>query len=226
MKQVDSRGFRTSVFEQFARVTSALSSPRRLEMVDLLAQSERSVEDLARMAGLSVANASRHLQILKAARLVDVRREGTYAYYRLADDRVFRAWRAIRDLADARLTELAHVVRSFREDLNGAEPVTAAELLGRMHSGDVVIIDVRPEEEYRVLHVAGASSVPLGRLEAALEDLPPDKEVFAYCRGPYCLLSDQAVALLVANGFRARRMEFGLPDWKDEGLPVESGADA
>ena len=223
--KADNRGFRTSVFEQFARITSALSSPRRLEMVDLLAQSERSVEELARMAGLSLANASRHLKVLKAARLVDVRREGPYAYYRLADEHVFRAWRAIRDLADARLTELAHVLRSFGADRAGAEPLTAVELLERLHAGDAVVIDVRPEEEYRVMHVAGARSLPLSRLEAALKELPADKEVIAYCRGPYCLLSDQAVALLMTHGFRARRLELGLPDWNDEGLPVASGAE-
>ena len=224
--KTDNRGFRNSVFEQFARITSALSSPRRLEMIDFLAQSERSVEELARLGGLSLANASRHLKVLKAARLVDVRREGSYAYYRLADEHVFRAWRAIRDLADARLTELEHVLRAFGADRSGAEPVTAAELLERLHAGDAVVIDVRPEDEYRVMHVAGARSLPLGRLEAALRDLPAEKEIIAYCRGPYCLLSDQAVALLLNHGFRARRLQLGMPDWNDEGLPVVRGAEA
>lgn len=224
MKQVDHRAFKDRVFEQFARITGALASPRRLEIIDLLAQAERSVEEVARLAGLSVANASRHLQVLRAARLVEVRRHGSYAHYRLADEHVVRAWRAIRVLAEARLVELDQVVRSFLEDRAEVEPVTAAELLRRMRSGDVVVLDVRPEEEYRAGHVRGALPVPLERLEAALEELPREREVVAYCRGPYCVYSDEAVALLRARGFRARRLELGLPDWKAEGFPVASGA--
>lgn len=223
MRPIDHRSFKDRVFEQFARVTSALASPRRLEIVDLLAQTERSVEDLARLTGLSVANASRHLQVLKGARLVETRREGTHVFYRLADESVFRAWQAIRELGEARLAEIDQVVRAVLEDRSDVEAVTAAELTERMERGDVVVLDVRPEEEYRAGHIPGALSVPVARLEAVLYELPREREVIAYCRGPYCVYSDEAVALLRERGFRARRLEQGLPDWRRLGHAVSTG---
>lgn len=209
------------MFGQFARIGKTLASPHRLELLDLLAQGERTVEELAREAGMSVANTSRHLQELRSARLVEVRREGSYGHYRLADERVFGLWRAIRELGEARLAEIDRLVRAYLKDRESLEPVRAEELLERMRKGDVLVLDVRPEKEYRAGHIPGARSVPLERLEAYLAEIPRDIEVIAYCRGPYCVFSDEAVALLRSRGYRARRLAEGLPDWRAAGMPVE-----
>jgi rhodanese-related sulfurtransferase/DNA-binding transcriptional ArsR family regulator len=217
----DHRLFKDKLFEQFARVGKALANPHRLEILDLLAQGERTVENLAREAGMSVANTSRHLQELRAARLVEVRREGLYGYYRLADERVFAAWRAIRDLGEARLAEIDRLVGSYLTDRDSLEAVCAEELLAKMREEGVEVLDVRPEDEYRAGHIPGARSVPVERMEAYLEEIPRDREVVAYCRGPYCVFSDEAVALLRSRGYRARRLREGLPDWRAAGLPVE-----
>jgi rhodanese-related sulfurtransferase/DNA-binding HxlR family transcriptional regulator len=217
----DHRLFKDKLFEQFARVGKALANPHRLEILDLLAQGERTVEDLAREAGMSVANTSRHLQELRAARLVEVRREGLYGYYRLADERVFAAWRAIRDLGEARLAEIDRLVGSYLTYRDSLEAVCAEELLAKMREEGVEVLDVRPEDEYRAGHIPGARSVPVERMEAYLEEIPRDREVVAYCRGPYCVFSDEAVALLRSRGYRARRLREGLPDWRAAGLPVE-----
>ena len=216
------REFKDLLFGQFARVGRALANPHRLELIDLLAQGERSVEDLAREAAMSVGNTSRHLQELKAARLVEVRRQSNYGYYRLADEGVYGVWRAIRGLGEARLAEIEQLVGTYLTDRDSLEAVCAKELLSKMREEDVVVLDVRPEEEYRAGHIPGARSVPVERLEAYLEDIPKDREVVAYCRGPYCVFSDEAVALLRSRGYRASRLEDGLPDWRAAGLPVES----
>jgi rhodanese-related sulfurtransferase len=218
----DHRLFKDKLFEQFARVGKALANPHRLEILDLLAQGERTVEDLTREAGMSVANTSRHLQELRAARLVEVRREGLYGYYRLADERVFAAWRAIRDLGEARLAEIDRLVGTYLTDRASLDAVCAEELLAKMREEGVVVLDVRPEEEYRAGHIPGARSVPVERLEVYLEELPREREIVAYCRGPYCVFSDEAVVLLQSRGYRARRLREGLPDWRAAGLPVES----
>jgi len=215
------RIFKDQLFEQFARIGKALANPHRLELLDLLAQAERTVEDLSREAGMSVASTSRHLQELKAARLVEVRREGLYGYYRLADERVFEVWRAIRELGEERLAEVDRLVGTYLTDRGSLEAVSVEDLLVRMREEGVLVLDVRPEEEYRAGHIPGARSVPLERLEAYLEELPRDREVIAYCRGPYCVFSDEAVALLRSRGYRARRLAEGLPDWRAAGLPVE-----
>jgi rhodanese-related sulfurtransferase len=215
------RIFKDQLFEQFARIGKALANPHRLELLDLLAQAERTVEDLSREAGMSVANTSRHLQELKAARIVEVRREGLYGYYRLADERVFEVWRAIRELGEERLAEVDRLVGMYLMDRGSLEALSVEELLVRMREEGVLVLDVRPEEEYRAGHIPGARSVPLERLEAYLEELPRDREVVAYCRGPYCVFSDEAVALLRSRGYRARRLAEGLPDWRAAGLPVE-----
>jgi rhodanese-related sulfurtransferase len=216
------RAFKDQLFEQFARIGKALANPHRLELLDLLAQGERTVESLAREANISVASASRHLQTLRAAQLVQVRREGLYAYYRLADERVFAVWQALRDLGGARLAELERVVRTFLEEQNTLEAVDATELLTRLQDESVIVLDIRPEEEYRAGHIQGAWSVPLEQLEACLVHIPRDREVIAYCRGPYCIFSDEAVGLLRSRGYRARRLAQGLPDWRAAGMPVES----
>jgi len=221
MNAVVHREFKDRIFGQFARVGKALSSPRRLEIVDLLAQGERTVEEIAGETSMSVASASQHLQALKAARMVEARREGLYMHYRLADEDVFRTWQAVRALAESRLSEVDGVVGAYLVDRDVLEAVESEDLLERLRGGSVVILDVRPEEEYRAGHIPGALSVPVEALEAALKTLPRDREVVAYCRGPYCVFSDEAVAFLRARGYRARRLRQGLPDWRAAGMPVE-----
>jgi rhodanese-related sulfurtransferase len=215
------REFKDRLFGHFARVGKALSNPRRLEIVDLLAQGERTVEEIARETSMSVASASQHLQALKAARMVEARREGRYMHYSLADEDVFRTWQAVRALAESRLSEIDGVVEAYLVDRDALEAVDASDLLERLRDGSVVVLDVRPEEEYRAGHIPGALSVPVDALEAALKTLPRDREVVAYCRGPYCVFSDEAVAFLRARGYRARRLRQGLPDWRAAGMPVE-----
>ena len=215
------REFKDRLFGQFARIGKALSSPRRLEIVDLLAQGERTVEEIASETSMSVASASQHLQALKAARMVEVRREGLYMHYRLADEDVFRTWQAVRALAESRLTEVDGVVESYLKDRDALEAVDASDLMERLIEGSVVVLDVRPEREYRAGHIPGARSVPVDALEAVLQTLPKDREIVAYCRGPYCVFSDEAVALLRSRGYRAHRLRQGLPDWRAAGMPVE-----
>ena len=222
MNSARDRSFKIRLFDQLARVTKALASPRRLELVDLLAQGERTVESLAVLTSMSVANTSRHLQALRAARLVTVRRAGLFAHYRLADDRVFTAWKSVRDLGEARLASMRELLESHFAERRGLEPVGLEELLDRMRSGEVVVLDTRPEEEFRCGHIPGALSVPVEELQARLHVLPMDQEVIAYCRGPYCVFSDQAVAVLRSSGYRARRLSLGFPDWRAAGLPVEA----
>jgi rhodanese-related sulfurtransferase len=215
------REFKDRLFEQFARVGKALASPKRLEIVDLLAQDERTVEEIAKETEMSVASASQHLQVLKGARMVEVRREGLYMHYRLADEDVFRTWQAVRDLAESRLAEVDGVVEAYLENRDALEAVDATELMERLSDEGVIVLDVRPEEEYRAGHIPGAISGPIDSLEAALQTLPKDREIVAYCRGPYCVFSDEAVALLRSRGYRARRLRQGLPDWRAAGMPVK-----
>jgi rhodanese-related sulfurtransferase len=216
------REFKDRLFEQFARIGKALASPKRLEILDLLAQGERTVEEIARETAMPVANASQHLQALKGARMVESRREGLYSCYRLADEGVFRTWQAVRALAGTRLAEIDRVVETYLKDRDTLEAVSATVLMERLSDGSAVVLDVRPEEEYRAGHIPGALSVPVDSLEAALQTLPKDKEIVAYCRGPFCVFSDEAVTLLRSRGYRARRLAEGLPDWRAEGLPVET----
>jgi rhodanese-related sulfurtransferase len=215
------RQFKDELYEQFARIGKALSNPHRLELVDLLAQGERTVEDLATEANLPIANASQHLQVLRAAQLVDVRRDGLYAYYRLSNERVFRVWQALRDLGDLQLAEVNLLVRNFLQDRSSLQSINAAELVERMEAGDVLLLDVRPALEYRSGHIPEARSIPIDELEARLDELPGDQEIIAYCRGPYCVFADEAVTLLQKRGYRARRLIDGLPDWQALNLPVE-----
>jgi rhodanese-related sulfurtransferase len=216
------REFKDRLFEQFARIGKALASPKRLEILDLLAQGERTVEEVARETAMPVANASQHLQVLKSARLVESRREGLYAYYRLAGEEVFEVWRAVRGLGESCLAEIDWVVETYLKDRDALEVVGAIDLMELLSDGSVVVLDVRPEEEYRAGHIPGALSVPVDALEAALQTLPKDREIVAYCRGPYCVFSDEAVKLLEARGYRARRLMEGFPEWRAAGLPVES----
>jgi len=216
------RQFKDELYEQFARIGKALSNPHRLEIVELLAQGARTVEDLAREANLPIANASQHLQVLRAAQLVDVHRVGLYAYYRLSDERVFRVWQALRDLGELQLAEINHLVQNFLQDRSSLRSIGATELRQRIKAGDVVILDVRPELEYQSGHIPEARSIPVDELEARLDELPRDQEIIAYCRGPYCVFADEAVTLLQKRGYRARRLTEGLPDWQALNLPVVS----
>jgi len=214
------RRFKNELFAQLARVSKALASPRRLELVDLLAQGERPVEELARLCGMSVANTSRHLQALRAALLVRVRRDRSYAHYRLSGDGVFRAWQAIRDLGHRQLAEVDRLLESHVRERRRIEAVGASELLRRIRRNDCVVLDVRPSREYQAGHILGARSVPVNELEKRLDRIPRGREIVAYCRGPFCVFADEAVAKLRRRGYRARRLDIGFPDWRAAGLPV------
>jgi rhodanese-related sulfurtransferase len=218
----DKRHFKDQLYEQFARIGKAFSNPHRLEILELLAQGERTVEDLAGEVNLPIANASQHLHVLRAAQLVDVRRDGLYAYYRLSDERVFHLWQALRDLGELQLAEVNRLVQSFLQDRAPLNSINAVELIERMEAGDVLILDVRPKLEYRSGHIPEARSIPIDELEARLDELPREPEIIAYCRGPYCFFADEAVTLLQKHGYRARRLIDGLPDWQALNLPVES----
>src|SRR5258707_5028033 len=223
MQTDEKRAFKNQLYEQFARLGKALSSPHRLELLEVLAQGERSVEALAQETGMSVANASQHLQVLRGAQLVEVRREGVYIYYRLADERVFSLWQAMREVGEARIAEMERIVQTYLHERTLLQPISAAELRQRLVEGDVILLDVRPVEEYQASHLPGALSMPVPDLEARLPELPRGKEIVAYCRGPYCVFADEAVAFLQTNGDNARRLEQRPPHWRALGLPVESG---
>ena len=218
------REFREELFAQFARIGKAIASPARLEMIYLLSQGQKSVEELAKAAGLSLANASQHLQQLKGARIVWSRKEGQRVRYGLASERVEGLWQSLQRLGEERLLEVTDLVNTYIKDRDGLEPVTRRELLEKMRDRKVVLIDVRPSEEYAAGHLPEALSVPLGELEDRLRDLPADREIIAYCRGPYCLLAVEAVERLRAKGFRALRLADGFPEWKAHGLPLEGVA--
>ena len=208
-----------ALFDAFASVAAALGSGRRAEIVDVLAQGERSVEEVASEVGLSVASASHHLRLLAKSGLARSRREGNRVYYRLASRRVADLWAAVRDVAVRHVAEVTVLAEEYLGQRDGVELLSALELHERLELGKVVVLDVRPEAEYRAGHIPGAVSAPLERLEALA--LPKRREVVAYCRGPYCVYADDAVRLLRARGLRARRLDVGFPEWQRAGLPVE-----
>ena len=214
------RAFKDAIYEQFARIGKAVSSPRRLELLDLLCQGSRTVEVLARESGLTVANASQHLKVLRAARLVEADKEGLYVMYRLADQNVCEFFRTLRVLAESRLAEVEQIKRRFLEGRDGMEPVDREALLKLVREEAVTVIDVRPVEEYNAGHIPGSISIPLKELQLRLSDLPRDQEIVAYCRGPYCVLSIQAVEMLRAKGFQAVRLEEGIQDLQAMGFPI------
>jgi rhodanese-related sulfurtransferase len=215
------RQFKDRLYGQFARIGKALGNPARLEVLELLAQSERTVDSLAAELGLSTANASQHLQVLRGAGLVETRREGLFIHYRLADDAIVSLSSALRTVAERRLAGLERLIRDEFKNRADAEAVGLEELLQRARRDDVVILDTRPTREYRAGHIPGALSVPVDELEARLRKLPKSKEYVAYCRGPYCVYADRAVELLTASGRKARRLKEGFPEWKAAGFPVE-----
>ena len=209
------------MFEQFARIGQALSSGPRLELLELLAQGERSVDVLAQLTALSVANTSRHLQQLRQAGLVATRKQGQFVHYRLAGDEVVRLLYALGAVAETYSAEVERLVKTFLSDKDSLEPVPAEEVLLRARKGLVTILDVRPAQEYAAGHVPGAINIPLPEINKRLHELPANREVVAYCRGPYCLMAFEAVALLRKKGRKARRLQDGLPEWRLRGLPVE-----
>jgi rhodanese-related sulfurtransferase len=217
------RQVKDGLYDQFARIGKAVAHPKRIELLDLLCQGERSVEVLANAAALSVTNASAHLKVLREARLVETRKEGTRVYYRLASESACDMFFALRDLAAERYAEVEMIVRDYFEARDQLEPVSREELLARSEDGTVLILDVRPPEEYAAGHIPGAISLPLDQLEERLVDLPPETEIVAYCRGPYCVLAPQALQVLHRRGYQARRLQDGLPEWRRAGLPVEVG---
>jgi rhodanese-related sulfurtransferase len=209
------------VFANLARVGTALSSPIRIEFLELLAQAERSVEQLATLTGTTVANTSQHLQKLRQAGLIVGRKQGLYVFYRLAGDEVVEMLSAMSRVGEAYVAEVERMVRLYFASKDELEPIRAKELLERARKGLVTVLDVRPPEEFAAGHVPGAINIPVHELEKRLKDLPKRKEVIAYCRGPYCLMSYDAVLMLRKKGLKARRLEAGMPEWRAAGMPVE-----
>ncbi|MGQ0830866.1 MAG: ArsR/SmtB family transcription factor [Microthrixaceae bacterium] len=216
-----SRVAKDALFEGFAAVTKALSSGRRAEIVDVLAQGERSVEEIAAEIDQSVANTSHHLRALARAGLVTTRRDGTRIYYSLASERVSELWGAVRGVAEQHAAGLDRLVAAYLGDREGIDVIGRDELASRLKEGSLIVFDVRPEPEFAAGHIAGARSVPLGELRKQIKALPPDAEVVAYCRGPYCAYADDAVRELQRRGFSARRLEDGFPEWRRASLPVD-----
>jgi len=220
---MSTRSPKAALFAQFAAVAKSLGHAHRLELLEQLAQGERSVEVLADRTGLSVANASQHLQHMRRGGLVTSRRDGKFVYYRLADDAVLDLLAALRRIGERHVAEVERVVRSYFDARDSLEAVSRGELLARSRAGTVTILDVRPEDEFALGHLPGALNIPLRDLEARLDAMDPAQEIVAYCRGPYCVLSYEAVARLRSRGFTARRLEDGLPEWRAAGLPVVVG---
>lgn len=212
---------KAELFDAFASVAQALGNGRRAEIVDVLAQGERSVDEIAGEIGHSSANTSQHLQVLARAGLVRARRKGTRVHYRLASERVAELWGAVRDVATSHVADVTGLADAYLGDRRQIEQLSPDELACRLERGDVVLLDVRPEAEFRAGHIAGARSAPLASLGALLGSLPKGREIVAYCRGPYCVYADDAVRLLTSHGYRARRLETGFPEWRRAGKPVE-----
>ena len=217
---MSSQGPKQALFAQFAAVAKAIGHAHRLELLEQLAQGERTVEVLAQRTNLSIANASQHLQHMRRAGLVANRRAGKFIYYRLADDAVLDLLAVLRGIAERNIAEVERVIRSYFDKRDSLEAVSREELIERSRAGTVTILDVRPEDEFALGHLPSALNIPLGELEARLREIDPKQEIVAYCRGPYCVLSYEAVAALRARGFKVRRLEDGLPEWRAAGLPV------
>lgn len=220
------RPFKDALYNQFARLGKAVANPHRLEILDLLAQGERRVDEIANETNLSFANASQHLQILREGRLVESRRAGTAVHYQLADDRVFGMWQAIRELGETQLAEIDRLTATYLNGRDQVEAIDAATLARRLGNDDVVALDVRPSAEFLAGHIPGAHSIPVGELGSRLGELPAERDIVAYCRGPYCVFADEAVALLRERGRHAWRLDVGLPDWRLAGFPVRTGHEA
>jgi rhodanese-related sulfurtransferase len=214
------RDFKDALYMHFARIGHAVSTPKRIELLELLSQGEKSVEHLADESATPIKNTSAHLRALRHARLVDTRREGVHVYYRLADDTVFEFLRCLQTLGRGRLAEVEQATTAFLTSQDNAEPVTLSELRQLLKADAATVIDVRPHDEYKAGHIPGALSLPIAELDRRLRELPKSREVIAYCRGPYCVYALDAVRLLRKRGYRARRADEGFPDWRAKGWPV------
>lgn len=215
------RTFKNKVYQQLANIAKAMSNPHRLEILELLAQGDFSVAEIAEETDISGANASQHLQVLKQAQLVDTRRDGNHIYYRLAGQSVYNAWKGLRDLGIERVAEIERVMRRFRESRKSLETLSSEELAEKMQKEDITVIDVRPEHEFKEGHIAGALNIPVDKLSQQMDQLPDNQEIVAYCRGPFCVFADDAVELLREKGFNATRLDEGFPEWMLDELPVE-----
>jgi rhodanese-related sulfurtransferase len=218
------RKFKDSLFAEFARIGKALSSGRRLEIIELLAQAERSVEELAADTCQSIANTSQHLQVLKQAHLVETRRPGTFIRYSLAGESVVRLWIALREVGEARLADVGQLVDTYVKDRRSLQAIDSSELRRRLKDRSTLVLDVRPSIEYEAGHIAGARSIPIHELSKRLKELPKEKTIIAYCRGPYCVFADEASSLLSSKGYRVQRLKDGFPEWKLSGGPVSNVA--
>ena len=220
-KSMNKREFKDKVYDELAKITKALANPHRLEIIELLAQGEFSVEQISIQTNLSIANTSQHLQVLKTAQLVVVTRQGNFIHYRLANMNVFKAWKALRDLGLERIASVEKIVKDFRQSKFKFESVTIDDLVKKLKSEKVTILDVRPDAEFKKAHIENAISIPIDELESRLKELPKRNQIIAYCRGPFCVYADEAVALLNKAGYKATRLEEGFPDWALMGLPIE-----
>ena len=218
---MDTRNFKKTLYKQLAKVTKALSNPHRLEVLDLLAQGSFSVEYIAEHANISVANASQHLQVLKKSGLVKTTRDGKYIYYQLSDMQVLETWRALRQLGFSQNHDISKLLQDYRKQKNNLKLVSSGELLEKLQNKEVYLIDVRPEEEYNMGHIKNANSLPHKQISDRMQELPTDRDIVAYCRGPLCLMADDAVEMLNQYGYRASRLEKGFPDWEAAKLPVQ-----
>jgi rhodanese-related sulfurtransferase/DNA-binding transcriptional ArsR family regulator len=221
---VTGRQAKDVLYAQFSRIAKATSNPKRIELLELLAQAERSVDELAAASGMDFSNTSAQLQVLSRARLVASRRDGKRVFYRVADQSVSRFLSSLREIASARLAEVEQVARDYFRARDELEPISSAELVERLHHKEMLVIDVRPADEFAAGHIPGALSVPLAELKRRLPELPRESEIVAYCRGPYCVLAPQTIEILRRAGFRARRLQDGLPEWRLANLPVELDA--
>lgn len=217
---MEKRVFKNKVYSLLSQMVKAMANPHRLEIIDLLAQRGRIVEEIANETEMSIANASQHLQVLKASNLVEVEREGNYIRYHLTNDKIFKTWSSLREVGFERVAEIDRLIKDYREKKNVLEAITIDELLTRMKTKNIVLLDIRPGEEFNSGHIPGALSVPLDSLSTIIKTLAKNKEYVAYCRGPLCVFADDAVSILNKKGYKAKRLQEGFPDWKLKGLPI------
>jgi rhodanese-related sulfurtransferase/DNA-binding transcriptional ArsR family regulator len=220
---MEKRIFKDKAYSILATMIKAMANPHRLEIVDLLGQGEKTVEEIANETSMSIANTSQHLQVLKGANLVEIRREGNFIHYKLTHEEIYRSWQMLRELGLNHIAEMERLVKDFREKRNSLEALSMDELATKMRSKNVVILDIRPETEFKNGHIPGAINIPIEELTTRIKKLQKNKEYVAYCRGPFCVFADEAVAMLNKKGFTARRLNEGFPDWALKGLPVGYG---
>ena len=216
------REFKDKVYTLMAQLMKAMANPHRLEIIELLGQGERSVEEIAAETNLSIANASQHLQVLKQSNLVEIKRKGNFILYRIANDNIYQSWKHFREVGTSNLAEVEKTLNDFRTEKHSLESVKIDELLSRMKSSSVILLDVRPETEFKAGHIRGALNVPIRQLSKRIKELKKSNQYVAYCRGPFCVFADDAVQLLSQKGFVVKRLEEGFPDWKVRGLPIDT----